>query len=67
MLFMQEMIELSKTQASMTQHESRVVQVLSSPSYGKHMFVAGPAQFGYNLQNNPGLKGEVLITVLCMY
>ncbi|ELT95927.1 hypothetical protein CAPTEDRAFT_219288 [Capitella teleta] len=60
MVFMQEMIELSKSQAQQVQHEPRVVQLLSHPYLGNLVLNAGPAQFGSELKNSAGLEGGVV-------
>lgn len=59
MLFMQEMIELSKSQSKEVPLEPRVVQFLSSPIFGSVVLKAGPAQFGLNLKNHPGIEGQI--------
>ncbi|XP_013410310.1 ER degradation-enhancing alpha-mannosidase-like protein 3 isoform X4 [Lingula anatina] len=61
MLFMQEMIELSKAQQTDIQQEPRVVQLMSPPYNGKVVLSAGPAQFGKKLTNLPGLRAQVAV------
>ena len=56
MLFMQEMIELSKTQTPEVEYKPRVVQFITPPYLGNMVLAAGPAQFGYELSNNPGVS-----------
>ncbi|XP_072015808.1 ER degradation-enhancing alpha-mannosidase-like protein 3 isoform X2 [Amphiura filiformis] len=61
MLFMQEMIELSKTQSAEVEYQPRVVQFISPPYLGNMVLAAGPAQFGMDLTDNVGVAGEVVI------
>ncbi|KAK3088771.1 hypothetical protein FSP39_023586, partial [Pinctada imbricata] len=61
MKFMQEMIELSKTQKQDQQQEPMVVQLISEPYFGALHFKAGPAQFGYSLKINPPVQGQLAI------
>lgn len=59
MLFMKEMIELSKAQATEPASDPHVLQLLSDPYYGAPVYAACPAQFGYELATNPGVTGQV--------
>ena len=59
MQFMQEMIELSKIQSDQAQQETRTVQILSQPHFGNLHFPAGPAQFGLDLTQLPGVTAQV--------
>ncbi|CAH1787460.1 unnamed protein product [Owenia fusiformis] len=61
MMFMQEMIELSKTQPNEVQHEPRVVQLVSAPYFGSVSWSAGPAQFGYDLKTSKHVVGKVTV------
>ncbi|XP_066297953.1 ER degradation-enhancing alpha-mannosidase-like protein 3 [Branchiostoma lanceolatum] len=60
MRFMQEMIELSKTQGE-SDLQPRVVQLTSPPFLGSIVLTAGPAQFGPDLVGTPGVSGTVVI------
>ncbi|ESO10788.1 hypothetical protein HELRODRAFT_109117 [Helobdella robusta] len=55
MLFMQEMIELSKYQSKEVPLEPKVVQLISPPMYGDIILKAGPAQFGMRLKEHFGV------------
>ncbi|XP_003727929.2 ER degradation-enhancing alpha-mannosidase-like protein 3 [Strongylocentrotus purpuratus] len=61
-LFMQEMIELSKSQqAEVAENHPRVVQIMA-PSILKNMVLAaGPAQFGMDLNENFAAVGELVV------
>jgi len=59
LVFMQEMIELSKSQQMEASQEPRVVQLVSSPFFGSIVLNAGPAQFGPDLKVTGGLTGLV--------
>ncbi|XP_071111554.1 ER degradation-enhancing alpha-mannosidase-like protein 3 isoform X1 [Haliotis cracherodii] len=61
MKFMQEMIELSKTQSPEAQHDPMFVQLVSAPFYGSVFYRAGPAQFGYDLKVSPPIQGKLAI------
>ncbi|XP_067662725.1 ER degradation-enhancing alpha-mannosidase-like protein 3 isoform X1 [Haliotis asinina] len=61
MKFMQEMIELSKTQSPEAQHDPMFVQLVSAPYYGSVYYRAGPAQFGYDLKVSPPIQGQLAI------
>ncbi|XP_064649418.1 ER degradation-enhancing alpha-mannosidase-like protein 3 isoform X2 [Lineus longissimus] len=62
LLFMQEMIEISKTQAQpQAQQEPRSVQLISPPFFGGIHLSAGPAQFGMELMNSEGVIGQVVV------
>ncbi|XP_077987220.1 ER degradation-enhancing alpha-mannosidase-like protein 3 [Glandiceps talaboti] len=60
MLFMQEMIELSKVQ-SQDEYQPRAVQFVSAPYNGNIVLTAGPAQFGQELHGHPGIFAEVVV------
>lgn len=59
--FMQEMIELSKTQQQNAQNEPMLIQLLSPPYLGSVVYKAGPAQFGYDLKQKPAITGLLQI------
>ncbi|XP_071802032.1 ER degradation-enhancing alpha-mannosidase-like protein 3 [Asterias amurensis] len=61
MLFMQEMIELSKTQQAEVEYQPRVVQLLSPPFLMGVTLIAGPAQFGLDLTDHSGVPGAVVV------
>ncbi|XP_022085237.1 ER degradation-enhancing alpha-mannosidase-like protein 3 isoform X2 [Acanthaster planci] len=61
MLFMQEMIELSKTQQAEVEYQPRVVQLLSPQFLSGVTATAGPAQFGLDLTGHGGVPGAVVI------
>ena len=57
---MQEMVELSKSQAANEPvSEPHVIQLLSDPYYGDTVYMGGPAQFGVDMRINPGVTGQV--------
>lgn len=60
--FMQEIIEITKTQqAESVEYHPRVVQLVSPPNMRNMVLAAGPAQFGMNLD---GIKEAVIGTVV---
>ncbi|XP_025112194.1 ER degradation-enhancing alpha-mannosidase-like protein 3 isoform X2 [Pomacea canaliculata] len=61
MLFMQEMIELSKHQQSDAQHDPMYIIINIPGLKEKHVLRAGPAQFGYDLKTQKPIKGMVAI------
>ncbi|XP_038063817.1 ER degradation-enhancing alpha-mannosidase-like protein 3 [Patiria miniata] len=61
MLFMQEMIELSKTQQAEVEYQPRVVQILSPTFLSGVTATAGPAQFGLDLTGHEGVPGAVVM------
>lgn len=60
--FMQEMIELSKSQKLDSQHEPMYIRLVSDPFKGEVVYRAGPAQFGYDLSKNPPIRGNLAVT-----
>ncbi|XP_064616048.1 ER degradation-enhancing alpha-mannosidase-like protein 3 [Liolophura sinensis] len=62
MLFMQEMIELSKHQQHEAQHEPLLIQVVFPDEIAHLQLSAGPAQFGVDLKTAPPLMGSVGVT-----
>ncbi|XP_071490200.1 ER degradation-enhancing alpha-mannosidase-like protein 3 [Diadema antillarum] len=61
-LFMQEMIELSKSQqAEVAENHPRVVQVMSPEHLKNVVLAAGPAQFGMDLNENFAAVGELVV------
>ncbi|KAL5012350.1 hypothetical protein ScPMuIL_010901 [Solemya velum] len=62
MKFMQEMIELSKSQQSEGQHEPVSVTLMSPPYEGTVTLRAGPAQFGYNLKTSSRVQGQLIMS-----
>ncbi|GFN81159.1 alpha-1,2-mannosidase [Plakobranchus ocellatus] len=66
LVFMQEMIELSKLSGAAgevaNQHEPMYVRILSKPFVSKKLvFRAGPAQFGYDLHTKPSVSGKLTV------
>ena len=64
LVFMQEMIELSKHSGTSgeaaNQHEPMFVRLLTEPYLSrKVVYRAGPAQFGYDLLTKPAVSGEL--------
>lgn len=59
LLFMQEMIELSKLQPQEAQNEPLLLKI-TYPN-GSVVLKAGPAQFGYDLKTRPAVSGKVVI------
>ncbi|XP_041480869.1 ER degradation-enhancing alpha-mannosidase-like protein 3 [Lytechinus variegatus] len=61
-LFMQEMIELSKSQqAEVAENHPRVVQIMSPNILKNMVLAAGPAQFGMDLNENFAAVGELVV------
>ncbi len=65
-LFMTEMLELSKQQnlksnVLVDEYRSISVVLLSSPFGGLTSYPAGPAQFGYDFRKNYGLFGKLIL------
>ncbi|KAL4219236.1 ER degradation-enhancing alpha-mannosidase-like protein 3 [Mactra antiquata] len=60
LLFMQEMIELSKNQPQENQNEPMLIKVIQD-SGDNHLYRAGPAQFGYDLKTRPNVRGKLAI------
>ncbi|XP_002739935.1 ER degradation-enhancing alpha-mannosidase-like protein 3 [Saccoglossus kowalevskii] len=60
MLFMQDMIELSKIQ-SQEEYQPRAIQFISNPYNGNIVLTAGPAQFGLELHGHFGVCGQVVV------
>lgn len=68
-LFMTEMLELSKQKSFQLKHSSSIavedykpvsVILMSAPFNGTKEYLAGPAQFGYDFRNNYGVFGKVI-------
>ncbi|CAL1540392.1 unnamed protein product [Lymnaea stagnalis] len=59
--FMQEMISISQAQQLESQHEPMYIRLMSDPFNGGVVFRAGPAQFGYDLNKNPPIRGQLAI------
>lgn len=65
-LFMTEMLELSKQQkykANTVEDEYKPISIIimSRPFQTSKIYLAGPAQFGYNLRKNVGIFGKLII------
>ncbi|WAR30725.1 EDEM3-like protein [Mya arenaria] len=61
LLFMQEMIELAKNQPKESvQSEPMFIKIMSSP-HDNMVYRAGPAQFGYDLNTRPGVRGKLAV------
>lgn len=69
-LFMTEMLELSKQKSFQLKHSSTIqvddykpvsIIILNAPFNGTKEYLAGPAQFGYDFRQNYGVFGKVIL------
>lgn len=61
LLFMQEMIELSKSQKENSLHVPVFVRLPADSSHDEIVYTAGPSQFGYDLRSNPPVRGTLAV------